>query len=60
MLQYGNMYWWRFKGVGEWRFGFAGRAGDYSLVRMGRWNGDYDFGPIVSVSEIEWKRYSSY
>lgn len=52
-----GMVYWRFKGAGPWHFGYASEVGDYSLVRMGRWNGDTMGGHVVSVKEIEWKEY---
>jgi hypothetical protein len=51
----GSMCHWRFKGQGEWRFGYCTYERGYDLVRMGRWNGDTIGGSVVSISEVEWK-----
>lgn len=54
----GAMVWWRFKARGgEWRFGFCTQAQGRNLLRMGRWNGDYDGGVVVDEYEIEWRPY---
>jgi len=54
----GSMCYWRFRGQGEWRFGYCTypQTG-YELVRMGRWNGDSTGGSLVSIAEVEWKPY---
>jgi hypothetical protein len=51
----GIMVYWRFKKNGrEWRFGYVTHVSGY-LYRMGLWNGNDSSGPIVDVSEIEWR-----
>lgn len=57
----GSMVWWRFLGDAvhrDWRFGYCTYISGSDLVRMGRWNGDTSCGFVVSVKDIEWKRYS--
>ncbi len=56
-IQYGRMYYWRFKGDKEWRFGFSSRVESSGLLRMGNYNGDYHHGSIVDENEIETKEY---
>lgn len=51
-----GMCWWRFRGGGEWKFGYCTHVvGEF--YRMGRWNGDRDFGPVVDRTEIEQRDY---
>lgn len=45
---------WRFKGEKAFVYGYASRV-DGGLYRMGFYNGDYDHGPIVDPSEIEYR-----
>lgn len=54
----GSMVYWRFRGQGAYRFGYCTYAGGHDLLRMGRWNGDSAGGPVVSINDIEWRRYS--
>ena len=53
----GTMVWWRKRGALEWRFGYVTYV-NQNLVRMGAYNGDSTGGAVVSISEIEWQRYS--
>lgn len=56
----GSMVHWRFKAKAPcpWRFGYVTYHNDgHDLIRMGRWNGDSEGGPLVSASEIEWQEY---
>lgn len=53
-------YWkvyWRFKNSADktWRVGFPSHESG-SFVRMGPWNGSTFGGPIVDISEIEYKK----
>lgn len=54
------MVYWRFRThvPCAWRFGYCTYAGGHDLVRMGTYNGDTTGGSIVSVNEIEWRKYS--
>lgn len=52
----GTMYWWRGKGMLEWRFGYCTHE-QGGLVRMGRWNGDSTGGVVVDPFDIEWRAY---
>ena len=45
---------WRFKGGKAFVYGYASRVSG-GLYRMGLYNGDYDHGPIVDPSEIEYR-----
>ncbi|MEK6883878.1 MAG: hypothetical protein AABY22_29885 [Nanoarchaeota archaeon] len=47
-------YYWRFKGEKVFRYGWASKKGD--LVMMGLYNGDYNYGPIVDVKKIEYRK----
>lgn len=55
----GSAVWWRFKKDVPtiWSYGYVSYVQGYDLIRMGYSNGDYIRGPVVSVSEIEWKKY---
>lgn len=53
----GTMCYWRAKGSVEWRFGYCTYVSGPDMVRMGRWNGDTSGGSVVSIGDIEWKRY---
>ena len=54
----GSMVYWRFKSKGtQWYFGYCTFTNHYDLVRMGRWNGDITGGMVVSINDIEWKKY---
>jgi hypothetical protein len=53
---HGKMYWWKPKSSIGWRFGFCSHE-TQGLVRMGRWNGDFDGGSVVSPEDIDWKAY---
>lgn len=53
----GSMCWWRFTGVGSYRFGYCTYVSGHDLVRMGAHNGDITFGSVVDVNEIEWRPY---
>ena len=55
----GTMVHWRFKAKApsEYRFGYVTYVSGYSVIRMGRWNGDTTGGAVVDASEIEWKDY---
>lgn len=57
----GSMVYWRFKAKAPcaWLFGYVTYAGGYSMLRMGRWNGDTMGGALVDATEIEWKEYRS-
>lgn len=56
----GRMYWWRWKKDAPcpWMLGYCTHVGS-GLVRMGAYNGDTNYGHVVSVSEIEWKEYTA-
>lgn len=56
----GSMVYWRFRAQVpcNWRFGYVSYVKSWELIRMGNWNGDTSSGPIVSVSEIEWRKHS--
>ena len=54
-IRNGEMVFWRFKGIGAYRFGFTSNAGG-GLTRMGLYNGDYNNGLIVDENEIEWRK----
>jgi hypothetical protein len=47
-----KVYYWRFKGEKEYRFGYCTFVGR-GLYRMGPWNGCTDRGPIVDPEDIE-------
>jgi hypothetical protein len=55
MIRYGTRTYWRFKGDKEWRVGYPARVVKYGLVRMAPYAGAVTAGPVVSVSEIEYK-----
>lgn len=53
----GSMCWWRVKGAAEWRFGYCTYVSGPNMIRLGRWNGDTSGGSVVSIGDIEWKKY---
>ena len=54
----GSMVWWRFlKGNLDFKFGYVTYVSGYSIIRLGRWNGDSVGGMVVDISDIEWKPY---
>ena len=53
----GSMVWWRLIGSRIWRFGYCTYISGHDMIRLGWWNGDTINGPILSVSDIEWKEY---
>ena len=54
----GMHYHWRFKGEKLWRYGWPTEAGG-GLVRMGNYNGDTIYGPVVDPNDIEIRPYRS-
>lgn len=42
----------------EWKFGYCTYVSGPDMVRMGRYNGDNTNGPVVSMRDIEWKKYN--
>ncbi len=60
--RHGEMVYWRFKSSSPtpWKFGYATDTESRGLMRMGHWNGDTTGGPVVSVSEIEWREYRAW
>ena len=52
------MIWWRFKGVGPWRFGYTSEVKGRGLMHLGNYNGDTMGGYVVDASEIEWRPHS--
>lgn len=54
---HGSMVYWRFKDQKIWNLGYCTYVSGYDLVRMGNYNGDTFGGHIVSVQDIEWKKY---
>jgi hypothetical protein len=53
----GTMVWWRPKGGIEWRFGYCTHVSGTTMVCMGRHNGDTTGGVVVSINDVEWKKY---
>ncbi len=53
------MVYWRFirDAPSEWKFGYVTWLTN-GLVRMGRWNMDTTYGPVVDPKEIEMKEYA--
>jgi hypothetical protein len=54
----GSMVYWRRRGGIEWRFGYCTYVEGSNLIRMGWHNGDTTGGPVVSVADIEWRKYT--
>jgi hypothetical protein len=56
-MSHGQAVWWRFKGDKEWRpaWVYHGPNMPTDMRRMGLYNGDDSRGPVVTVSEIEWR-----
>ncbi|AGS81059.1 hypothetical protein [Caulobacter phage Cr30] len=56
----GSMCYWRYNNSKEWKFGYCTYVSGYDMIRLGRWNGDDIGGPVVSISDIEWKEYKDH
>ena len=53
----GSMVWWRKRGGLAWHFGYVTYVHGDELIRMGSYNGDTSGGSVVSIADIEWRKF---